>query len=142
MAMKRLEDLNVSGKRVLCRVDFNVSTDKKTGEIKDDTRVVAALPTITYLTGKGEVTQEEFNQWVETAKSENRIVKPPAPSQQPPVTETKAPEVPAGETLPAPEPSPSLPPSPPFPPLPPPPLPRCVCVCVCRLVLGFLLLPV
>jgi len=53
MAMKRLEDLNVAGKRVLCRVDFNVSTDKKTGEIKDDTRVVAALPTITYLTSKG-----------------------------------------------------------------------------------------
>ena len=37
----------------MCRVDFNVSTDKKTGEIKDDTRVVAALPTINYLTGKG-----------------------------------------------------------------------------------------
>ena len=53
MAIKRLEDLNVAGKRVLCRVDFNVSTDKKTGEIKDDTRVVAALPTIGYLVGKG-----------------------------------------------------------------------------------------
>jgi len=53
MAIKRLEDLNVAGKRVLCRVDFNVSTDKKTGEIKDDTRVVAALPTIRYLTDKG-----------------------------------------------------------------------------------------
>jgi 3-phosphoglycerate kinase len=53
MAIKRLEDLNVAGKRVLCRVDFNVSTDKKTGEIKDDTRVVAALPTINYLLGKG-----------------------------------------------------------------------------------------
>jgi phosphoglycerate kinase len=50
---KKLEDLNVSGKRVLCRVDFNVSTDKKTGEIKDDTRIVAALPTIKYLTEKG-----------------------------------------------------------------------------------------
>jgi phosphoglycerate kinase len=53
MAMKQLKDLNVSGKRVLCRVDFNVSTDKKTGEIKDDTRIVAALPTIRELTGKG-----------------------------------------------------------------------------------------
>ena len=50
---KKLEDLNVSGKRVLCRVDFNVSTDKKTGEIKDDTRIVAALPTIKYLSEKG-----------------------------------------------------------------------------------------
>ncbi|MGD0089105.1 MAG: phosphoglycerate kinase [Planctomycetota bacterium] len=53
MAIKRLEELQVAGKRVLCRVDFNVSTDKKTGAIKDDTRVVAALPTITYLTGQG-----------------------------------------------------------------------------------------
>jgi len=50
---KTLQDLDVAGKRILCRVDFNVSTDKKTGEIKDDTRVVAALPTINYLTGKG-----------------------------------------------------------------------------------------
>ena len=53
MAMKRLDQLNVAGKRVLCRVDFNVSTDKKTGEIKDDTRIVAALPTINYLIAKG-----------------------------------------------------------------------------------------
>ena len=53
MAMSKLSDLNVSGKRVLCRVDFNVSTDKKTGEIKDDTRIVAALPTIKYLTDRG-----------------------------------------------------------------------------------------
>ncbi|MCY3023624.1 MAG: phosphoglycerate kinase [Planctomycetota bacterium] len=53
MAIRRLEDLDVAGKRVLCRVDFNVSTDKKTGEIKDDTRVVAAIPTIKHLTGKG-----------------------------------------------------------------------------------------
>src|ERR1041385_5803292 len=51
--MKHLKDLNVGGKRVLCRVDFNVSTDKKTGAIKDDTRVVAALPTIRNLTERG-----------------------------------------------------------------------------------------
>jgi phosphoglycerate kinase len=51
--MRHLKDLSVSGKRVLCRVDFNVSTDKKTGEIKDDTRIVAALPTIKELTSKG-----------------------------------------------------------------------------------------
>ena len=53
MAMSKLSDLDVSGKRVLVRVDFNVSTDKKTGEIKDDTRIVAALPTIKYLVDKG-----------------------------------------------------------------------------------------
>jgi len=51
--MKHLKDLNVSSKRVLCRGDFNVSTDKKTGAIKDDTRVVAALPTIRNLTERG-----------------------------------------------------------------------------------------
>ena len=53
MGTKRIEDLAVAGKRVLCRVDFNVSTNKKTGEIEDDTRVVAALPTINLLTSKG-----------------------------------------------------------------------------------------
>ena len=53
MAMGKLSDLNVNGRRVLCRVDFNVSTDKKTGEIKDDTRIVAALPTINDLLGRG-----------------------------------------------------------------------------------------
>ena len=54
MAMRHLKDLhNLSGKRVLCRVDFNVSTDKKTGVIKDDTRIVAALPTIKQLVGGG-----------------------------------------------------------------------------------------
>src|SRR5258708_5202888 len=51
--MQKIEDLDVKGKRVLCRVDFNVSTDKKTGEIKDDTRISAALPTIELLAGKG-----------------------------------------------------------------------------------------
>jgi phosphoglycerate kinase len=51
--MKRLSDLDVKNKAVLCRVDFNVSTDKKTGEIKDDTRIVAALPTIKELLSKG-----------------------------------------------------------------------------------------
>lgn len=53
MPIKRLDELNVAGRRVLCRVDFNVSTDKKTGEIKDDTRIVAALPTINHVLSKG-----------------------------------------------------------------------------------------
>ena len=46
---KNVEDLNVSGKRVIVRVDFNVPLDKKTGEITDDKRIKGALPTIKYL---------------------------------------------------------------------------------------------
>ena len=49
VAKKNVEDLNVSGKRVIVRVDFNVPLDKKTGEITDDKRIKGALPTIKYL---------------------------------------------------------------------------------------------
>lgn len=53
MAVRSIKDLNVKGKRVLCRVDFNVSVDKTTGAISDDTRVVAALPTIKDVLSRG-----------------------------------------------------------------------------------------
>ena len=48
---KSIEDVDVSGKRVLCRCDFNVPT--KDGKITSDKRIVAALPTIQYLMNHG-----------------------------------------------------------------------------------------
>ena len=48
---KSIEDIDVSGKRVLCRCDFNVPT--KDGKITSDKRIVAAMPTIEYLVNHG-----------------------------------------------------------------------------------------
>lgn len=49
MDKKTIRDIDVSGKKVLVRCDFNVPLDKETGEITNDLRIVGALPTIKYL---------------------------------------------------------------------------------------------
>jgi len=53
-AYRVLEDLGpLAGKRALVRVDFNVPMDPDTGKITDDTRMRAALPTISWLLSQG-----------------------------------------------------------------------------------------
>ncbi len=49
MNKKTIRDIDVKGKTVLVRVDFNVPRDKTTGAITNDNRIVQALPTIKYL---------------------------------------------------------------------------------------------
>jgi len=52
VSFRRLNELEVSGRRVFVRVDFNVPLGPK-GEVSDDSRIVASLSTIRYLIGKG-----------------------------------------------------------------------------------------
>lgn len=50
---KSITDIDVRGKKILLRCDFNVPLDKKTGAITDEARITSALPTIKYLLDNG-----------------------------------------------------------------------------------------
>jgi len=50
--IRSIEQLPIAGKRLFIRVDFNVPLEKKTGKVKDDARIRAALPTIRYAVEK------------------------------------------------------------------------------------------
>lgn len=53
MRKQTARDIDVKGKRVLVRVDFNVPLEKDTGRILDDLRIRASLPVISYLREEG-----------------------------------------------------------------------------------------
>src|SRR6266536_5196349 len=53
MKLRTLDGLDVSGRRVLLRADFNVPLSRSDGEISDDLRIRATLPTVRELLDRG-----------------------------------------------------------------------------------------
>ncbi len=50
---KSIQDIDVRGKKILLRCDFNIPLDKETGDITDEGRIISSLPTINYLLENG-----------------------------------------------------------------------------------------
>ncbi len=51
--LRTIRDIDVTGKKVILRVDFNVPLDEKTNKVTDDERIRRTLPTISYLLARG-----------------------------------------------------------------------------------------
>lgn len=75
---KTVRDIDVKGKKILLRCDFNVPQDKKTGAITSDKRIVAALPTIRYLLDQGAAGDRLLSPW----KSPSQILTNGSKSRQ------------------------------------------------------------